>query len=338
VKAAPPITVILPAHNSEATIGAAIASTLNQSYKDFELWVLENGSSDRTAEVARAFADPRVRVFELGPVGFQGALQYAIESASSDWLARMDADDLMFTNRLATQMKILDERPDLVFVATDYALLTPFGHIFERRLDRSSCEVDRLRLGKGRFFADPSTIFNRRVALEVGGVDPDFTTGDVPLLFRMLTRGQGWEIAEPLYLYRVMPVSMSKTAQALQQGIHARVKYAPEVVHLYANTNQEGPTGWYQIAGLELLGADKRAIRQAIEVLERELPKTARRIHWLNHLGRVGPILYRLRNPWMRPFKRRVDWEQEFQPLLDYGARSQPGAEQMISRAQPSCA
>ena len=100
----PPLTVVLPAHNAEATIAPAIVSTLQQSYTDFELWVLENGSNDRTAEIARSFTDPRVKVFVLGSVGFQGALQYAITNASSEWLARMDADDLMFPNRLQVQM------------------------------------------------------------------------------------------------------------------------------------------------------------------------------------------------------------------------------------------
>ena len=53
----PPVTVILPAHNAEATISPAIGSTLNQTYTDFELWVLENGSTDRTAEIAGSFTD-----------------------------------------------------------------------------------------------------------------------------------------------------------------------------------------------------------------------------------------------------------------------------------------
>src|SRR5262245_54035327 len=187
----PPITVVLPAHNAEATIAPAIVSTLQQSYTDFDLWVLENGSNDHTAEIARSFTDPRVKVFELGPVGFQGALQYAITHASSEWLARMDADDLMFPNRLQVQMEVLKQRPDLVLVGTACGLLTPFGHTFERIPcpPPQSREVDTTSLGWGRFFADPSTIFRRRVALAVGGVDPEFTMGDVPLWFRMLTRG-----------------------------------------------------------------------------------------------------------------------------------------------------
>lgn len=82
--------------------------------------------------MARRFTDPRLKVLELGPIGFQGAIQYAIEHASSDWLARMDADDLMFPNRLRRQMDVIDQNPKLAFVGTAYALLTPFGHIFER--------------------------------------------------------------------------------------------------------------------------------------------------------------------------------------------------------------
>src|SRR4030095_11637158 len=113
----PSLTVVLPAHNAEATIAPAIASTLNQSYGDFELWVLENGSTDATAQVARSFSDPRLRVFELGPVGFQGALQYAIENSESEWLARMDADDLMFPDRLKVQSEANAQAPQPVSIA-----------------------------------------------------------------------------------------------------------------------------------------------------------------------------------------------------------------------------
>jgi glycosyltransferase involved in cell wall biosynthesis len=92
MSATPSVTVILPAHNAEETIAQAIASTLNQTYTDFELWVLENGSNDRTAEIARSFADRRIKVFQLGPVGILGALNYALENVSSEWIARLDAE------------------------------------------------------------------------------------------------------------------------------------------------------------------------------------------------------------------------------------------------------
>src|SRR5262245_41631008 len=160
----PFLTIVMPAHNAEATIAQAIASTLRQTYTDFELWVLENGSHDRTAEIARGFSDPRVRVFELGPVRVQGALQYAIENASSEWLARMDADDLMFPNRIEVQMDCIKGNPSMAFVGTAPAILTPFGHIFEPVLTSSSREVTTELLAcYKRFFADGSVIFNRQI-------------------------------------------------------------------------------------------------------------------------------------------------------------------------------
>ena len=245
-----------------------------------------------------------------------------LSNASSDWLARMDADDLMFPDRLKRQMGVIKQRPELMFVGTDYALLTPFGHVFERRLQDGSCEVDVSRLGKGRFFADPSTIFNRRVALAVGGVDPEFTMGDVPLWFRMLSRGKGWEIAEPLHLYRIQPNSMSKGLDFFRQGMRVRAKYAPESVHLYRQPQEDDVrTGWYNIAALEFLAGENQALRNAIEFLRPEAPRTAHRMGLLSRFGRYGRKLYQWRNPWLNSFTRRPDWEQLFAPFIQRDTR-----------------
>jgi len=311
-----PLTVVLPARNAEATISQAIASTLNQSYTDFELWVVENGSNDHTAQIARSFTDPRVKVFELGPVGFQGALQFAIENAPSEWLARMDADDLMFPDRLKMQMEVVSSRSELVLVGTAAALLTPFGHIFEQVSASQSRVVNTLALSRGRFFADPSTVFKREVALEVGGVDAEFTMGDVPLWFRMLTRGKGWEIAEPLHLYRIQPNSMSRSLESSRQAIRARAKYAPQYHDNWSTLRENGSSGWYFIAGLELLAGDRNAVLRAASLLEQESPRAARRFRWASQLGRLGYLLYRWRNPSRYTYRHRPDWEQIFSPLL----------------------
>src|SRR4030095_2108500 len=311
----PSLTVVLPAHNAEATIAPAIASTLNQSYSDFELWVLENGSTDATAEVAKSFSDPRLRVFELGPVGFQGALQYAIENAKSEWLARMDADDLMFPHRLKEQMQVIAQHPELVFVASHYALLTPFGSIFERLLTVPSSEVDSSRLSKGRFFADPSTIFRLQIALDAGGVDPEFTSGDVPLLFRLLTYGKGFEIAEPLYLYRIQPNSMCRSTDFRRQGLRARSKYAPQTVDPSAQARDE-VSPWAFILGLELLARNGPGVRQAADYLEQTGTK-ANWARWLSYFPRLGYQYHRLWDCSGFRYRHRRDWETLFKPLMD---------------------
>jgi glycosyltransferase involved in cell wall biosynthesis len=314
----PPLTVILPAHNAEDTIGPAIDSTLNQSYADFELWVLENGSSDRTADVVRSLSDRRLKLIQLGKVGVQGALKYALENAQSPWLARMDADDLMFPNRLAIEMDFMKRNPESVFVGTASALLTPSNHILEPVLPSGTREVTKELLALcNRFFADQSIVFNRHAAVEAGGPDLEFSNVDgVPLLFRMLTKGKCWELADPLHLYRLRPHSLSKGREHAEQARRVRIKYAPEYASHYEEPQGQVAGGWYQIAVLELLVGDGKAARQATNFLRAEVPGTAARIRALSYLGEPGRILYKWRNPQKRPYRRRRDWEQLFEPLL----------------------
>lgn len=242
----PPVTVVMPAHNVEEYIGAAIQSILNQTFKNFKLWILENGSTDKTLQKAREFSDERIEVFELGQVGFQGALSFALENVKSKWIARMDGDDICLPTRLEKQMSALEKNPDYVMVGTAGATLTPFGSVItpfgnalsgvysvqSRELNKRSVAIGLYRSTNpaGRFGFDPSMIFNRKVALDVGGYDPEFSMGDVPLWLRMLDGRKGWELTEVLYLHRVLPKSLSRSNS---DGIKVRAKYAPEYMDEY---------------------------------------------------------------------------------------------------------
>ena len=311
------LTVIMPVCNGEPFVASAIKSVLNQTFKKFELWVLENGSVDRTAEIVRSITDPRLKLFELGPVGVQGALQYALENASTEWLARMDADDLMFPNRLETQIKFIRHNPKVVFVGTAYAQLTPFNHMFERVLTSGSREVTKSLLATmKRFFADPSIVFNRLAALDAGGADLEFTNIDgVPLLFRLLTRGTGWEIPEPLHVYRLRPHSLSKTKEHDRQTHLVRLKYAPESVAA-APKNSVPYSFWEQIAGLEVIGGDRKSARLAAYYMKQEGPfrSEANRMIARSLLGPVGRMYYSWRT--RQRYRHRPDWENLFAPLL----------------------
>jgi len=312
----PRVTVILPAHNAEPWIGTAIASVLRQAYSDWELWVLENGSTDETLETAKRFAGPRVKVFDLGPVGFQGALQYAIENAESDWLARMDADDVMLPERLQVQMDFLAKHPEAVFVGSAFALLTPFGHIFERLPAIETREVDRAFLGIGRGrFGDPCTIFSRRAALAVGGVDPEFTMGDVPLWFRLLGRGTGWQLGQALHVYRMSPRSMSKERIFIEECQKARRKYAPEVMPAAFPPQTNPGNFWGLIVLLELLAGDTASMRRAIAELEREgdFRQEARRMQRRSYGGALAAAAYRFR--YRKRYRHRPDWERDLVEL-----------------------
>ncbi|MFZ5910084.1 MAG: glycosyltransferase family 2 protein [Chloroflexota bacterium] len=326
----PEITVIMPAHNAENTIAAAIQSVLCQSYPDFELWVLESNSTDRTAEVARRFTDPRVKVFELGSLNFQDALIYGLENAKTEWLARMDADDLSFPERFQEQMDVIRQCPDLVLVGTRCVYLTPFGHIVETRPNAISREIGPLNLrllgDDARFFVDGSVIFRRSVAQKVGGYDLEFQMGDVPLWFRMLSYGKGWEIAKPLYLYRLHPKSISRSKIAPSDELYRfLVKYTPDLLHLhYPEDAIQNPKSeswhvqhyWLRIAAYEALTGDRKSILDAVNFLDRDGPlkKEAMLIRWFSYMGRWGSSYY----GWYKrhKYRHRPDLEKYLTGLM----------------------
>ena len=329
----PALTVVMPAHNTEAFIGPAIRSILNQDFEDLELWVLENGSSDKTAEVAGGFNDPRLRVFRLGAVGFQGALEFALRNAKTKWLARMDSDDLCLANRISAQMDALQTQREISLVGTSYAFITPFGHVIERSHGQKSRILTKEAIAMGgcrpefpnaRFCADPSMIFCRELALKVGGYDPQFIMGDVPLWLRMLEISRGWELAQSLYLYRLLPTSFSTTHS---EGEAVRAKYAKEQLGAYvsifgqrASVDARSAKGkdyasyWRKLGFLELLAAEPFAVAFCVKVLLALGDRSgAKHLRWRCLVARIWPSLFAQR--YAKTYRRRFDIEKQLSAL-----------------------
>src|SRR3712207_3478682 len=114
----PEISVVIPVYNGERYLAAAIRSVLAQQHRGLELLVVDNGSTDRTAGVARAFES--VRYLYLPDKGLSRALNHGLERCRGAFLAFLDADDLWAPDRLAVQLDAF---------ARDPALETVFGHV-----------------------------------------------------------------------------------------------------------------------------------------------------------------------------------------------------------------
>src|SRR5271165_1083579 len=115
----PLITIGLPFHNAEDTLLAAIGSIFAQSFQDWELILMDDGSSDGSARIARSIDDSRVRVITCQQNrGLAAVLNEIADAASGQYLARMDADDLMHPSRLERQLRILERGPEVDIVAT----------------------------------------------------------------------------------------------------------------------------------------------------------------------------------------------------------------------------
>src|SRR5580698_3447780 len=99
----PRISIVMPVWNGETYLAATLESVLTQTFTDFELIVVDDGSTDATLGILKSCPDPRLRVFQLEHGGIVKALNHGLAQARSEWIARQDADDISLPRRLERQ-------------------------------------------------------------------------------------------------------------------------------------------------------------------------------------------------------------------------------------------
>lgn len=133
--------MVLPAFNAARTVRQAVVSILMQTYPNWELIIIDDGSSDKTLEILRGFNDPRIKIFSDGiNKGLPTRLNEALDLSQGKYFARMDSDDICFPDRLRLQVEFLEAHPEIDLVGTRALLfnnhgqavgLFPFSHHHE---------------------------------------------------------------------------------------------------------------------------------------------------------------------------------------------------------------
>lgn len=133
----------MPVHNAQATVAAAIRSILGQTYRDWELLILDDGSTDATAETVADFRDSRLRVVAGGGnLGLAARLNQAISMAQGSFFARMDADDIAYPLRLEAQVKFLQQHPECDLLGCGAVFFDDSGRLVGRfPLRRTHAEI-----------------------------------------------------------------------------------------------------------------------------------------------------------------------------------------------------
>lgn len=191
---APGVSILMPVRNGAATLERALHSIRAQTTDDWELVVVDDGSSDATAEILTIHAalDPRVRWTSLPPVGIARALQAGCTVCRGEWIARMDADDWMDPERIAAQFDFARENPELGVVSC----LVRYGGTapgYAAHVDWLNSVVSTEAISLRRFVespvAHPSVMFRRCLIERHGGYrDGDFPE-DYELWLRWLDAG-----------------------------------------------------------------------------------------------------------------------------------------------------
>lgn len=230
----PRVSVLIPVYNAERYLSSAIESVLCQSYTDLEIIAIDDGSTDLSATILKEFAarDPRVIVISQRNAGISAALNRGLELASGIYIARMDSDDLMASERIAVQVKFLDENPDVGFCSSSISLIDENGSVFDtyrpEPVSRASLS-EMMNAREAITYTHPTVTFRTAVGRSVGGYRSEFEPcEDMDFFGRFLTAGHaGLVMPELLLNYRVHSgsISGSKTARQIETTELVRINF-----------------------------------------------------------------------------------------------------------------
>ncbi len=216
---APAVSVIVPTHNRAHLIGETLQSILAQTFQDFEIIVVDNGSTDGTDRVVAALADPRIRYYWQEDTGVPADSRNAgVRMAQGKYVAFLDSDDLWRPEKLEKQLALFARRPEVgwgysgavVFISNDPAKAQP------RRVRMYRGQV-LVPLVLGNFVVCSSIMIRRDILDEVGGFNPEFTRADdYDLLLRIAEKYECDYVDEPLVALRVHSKNFSWDGFRLQ--------------------------------------------------------------------------------------------------------------------------
>jgi len=271
----PRIAVVLPVYNGERYLAEAIQSVLKQTFTDFELVVIDDGSTDGTAEILEGFRDPRLRVIRFPQNrGLVTALNTGVRESRSDLIARMDADDICVPQRFERQVAFLDAHPEVAVCGT---WAQEFGG--QRSLHRLPIRPEqiRARLFFGWAMNHP-TLLMRRAFLEAHGLtyrDEFAHVEDFDFVVRAAELAPLANIPEVLLLYRVHERQTSFLLRDTQVQMESGV-FLRQLRMLMPDATAEERVFHMQFAIGELDGSRLREAEQWLARLDEANRRSAR--------------------------------------------------------------
>lgn len=270
------VSIIMPAYNTEKYISQAIDSILNQTYKNFEFIIVDDGSTDNTCSIIMDYAkkDNRIIIVKRKNMGIVQSLNDAIRLSRGEYIARMDSDDIANIERIEKQVEYMNNHPDIYLLGTNFNLLyeEDMSEASRKRYagmhQRSKECIDKknvfLSINEAQKFIHPSVMYKKEV-FEIVGMYKEFYMEDIELYFRIAAKGLGIaKLEEDLLTYRAREDSKSWTDSreiATTQLMGIKIDY------LIKNTNVQTNMKNYLIWGADISGAS------ALEILNEYFPR-----------------------------------------------------------------
>lgn len=221
------ISVVVPCHGKTPYLKEAVDSVMNQDYKDFEMIIILDRPSSETLNMLETIVEnqDKIKVFTSSTPGISAALNLGISKSQSDFIARLDVDDLMLPNRLREQINMFNADSQLVCVGSQISIMDSAGnfvrnsHFPTNRKDISNCLKIR------NVIAHPSVML-RRSSLLTAGLYRSECDGaeDYDLWFRLSKIGYLTNLQEPLTKYRIHEGQITKRNSATQQKLDNSIR------------------------------------------------------------------------------------------------------------------
>lgn len=225
----PVISVIMSVYNGEKYLQQAIDSILAQTFSDFEFIIINDGSTDRTAEIIQSYFDERIRYIEHENMGLSASLQKGVSMCQGKYVARMDADDYALPTRFEQQVHALEANPDCALLGSPCYVIAP-DETFKFIMAHPCGNIDiKWFLLFDSPFVHSTIIMRKEMLLDVGSyyIVPEISyVEDYDLWSRFARKHKVMNLSEPLIYYRDNPdgISHSKRQTQAQQSLAVSAK------------------------------------------------------------------------------------------------------------------
>lgn len=228
-KPPPKVSVIMPVFNQAKYLESAIQSILDQTYSNFELLILDDGSNDKSREIIKSFKDKRIKFYSHKQnMGLSKSLNFLINKARGNYIARMDGDDISMPNRLKIQLEFLDRNKKVAIVGSWAKIINDNGQIIGE-IKKPSQHFDiRKTILSDNPFIHSSVMFRKEIILALGAYDQRLIySQDYDLWLRLVIKYKSVNLAKYLLSFRWNP-NFKKQQQQHRAALSIRLKSIKE--------------------------------------------------------------------------------------------------------------
>jgi len=225
---APTVSVVMPVYNSDKFLPLAIESIINQTFTNFEFIIIDDGSTDLSLKIIKKYSlrDGRIKLRKnITNLGICKTLNYGLSVASGDYIARMDADDWSYPDRLKEQFLFMRKHPQVVICGGAIDVCDENLALKNQRYYPTSDKKVRGKILRINPFAHPATMYKRRAAIDVGGYNEKLSGAeDYDFYFRLGKSGKFANLSQVLLKLRTHPDSISGSTIDRQARVNLYIK------------------------------------------------------------------------------------------------------------------